>query len=708
MHRTVFLASLLLSLSLASALRAAEDADIFVSDFESETYGQWKTTGAAFGPGPAKGTLPNQMHVTGYLGERLVNSFFKGDDSIGTLTSPPFKIERPHINFLIGGGQHPGEACINLIIDGKVVRTATGPNDRAGGSEELDWASWDVGEFKGREATIQIVDNRKGGWGHINIDHIVQSAKPRQAAPAERTLTVTDAYLHLPVRNGAPMRRVSLTVDGKVVRRFEIELAEDKHDFWVFSDVSPFKGKSLSIHAGKLPAESKALANIRLAAMLPDADTMYREKQRPQFHFTSRRGWLNDPNGLVHQDGVWHLYYQHNPFGWRWGNMHWGHAVSKDLFHWEEIGDAIHPWTDIKGAAFSGSAVIDKQNTAGWKNGQRDVLVAALTDTDAGESIAYSNDGGRTFTMFEGNPVVKHQGRDPKLVWHEPTKNWVMAVYTEAQGKQWIAFHTSPNLKTWTFQSRIEGYYECPDLFELKIAGESTSRWVLYAADGKYALGTFDGKTFKPDHAGKHQMWHGNFYAAQTYDNAPDHRRVQIGWGQGIEFPGMPFNQQIVVPVDLTLRNTGEGIRMFAEPVKELAQLRTKTHEMKNLTIKPGDANPLAGIEAELIEIDATFNVGDKGVVGFVARGAHVRYDAGKQIVEVAGIKSALKPVDGKVRLHALIDRGSVECFANDGRVAFSKGHRPAENDRRISMIVDDVPATVHSLTVYELKSVWR
>jgi fructan beta-fructosidase len=190
---------------------------------------------------------------------------------------------------------------------------------------------------------------------------------------------------------------------------------------------------------------------------------------------------------------------------------------------------------------------------------------------------------------------VKHAGRDPKLVWHKPTQNWVMAVYDEFEGKQWIAFYTSKNLREWVFQSRIDGFFECPDLFELLLDGKSgESRWVLLAADGKYVVGRFDGRKFEPE-TEKLQVWHGNFYAAQTYDNAPEGRRVQIGWGQGIEFAGMPFNQQMVIPVELTLRKTADGPRMFAEPVRELAGLHGKEKTWSNVAMAANE-NPLADV----------------------------------------------------------------------------------------------------------------
>src|SRR5262245_7668498 len=182
------------------AAGAQERPDLLLADFEGKDWGDWKATGDAFGPGPARGTLPNQMPVTGFLGKGLVNSYHGGDGTTGTLTSPAFRLQRKYVNFLIGGGKYPGKTCINLLIDGKVVRTATGPNDRPGGSEALDWHTWDVGGLAGKSAVIQIVDDHTGGWGHVCVDHIVQSDRKRQSQPAARELTVTGRYLHLSVK----------------------------------------------------------------------------------------------------------------------------------------------------------------------------------------------------------------------------------------------------------------------------------------------------------------------------------------------------------------------------------------------------------------------------------------------------------------------------------------------------------------------------
>jgi fructan beta-fructosidase len=280
-----------------------------------------------------------------------------------------------------------------------------------------------------------------------------------------------------------------------------------------------------------------------------------------------------------------------------------------------------------------------------------------------------------------------------------------MAVYDEHDKKQWIAFYTSPDLKAWTLRSRIDGFYECPDLFELPIDGDPTkTRWVLYAADGKYVLGDFDGAAFTPA-GGKHQLWHGDFYAAQTYDNAPNGRRVQVGWARGVAFPGRPFNQQMTVPCELTLRTTPDGVRMFAEPVPELASLRGKKHAVTGHGLKPG-ANPFADAAGTLFDIDAEFDPAGADAVGVTVRGTVVVYDAKKETVTCGKYTAPLPPTGGKVRLRVLADAGSVEVFANGGRVALSAAAIPKAGAPPVEVFARGGPANV-SAVAWELRSAW-
>jgi fructan beta-fructosidase len=719
----------------AAPLAAAERLDILVADFEGDTYGEgWKTTGTAFGKGPAKGTLPNQMPVSGYLGKGLVNSFLGGDTATGTLTSPEFKIERKYINFLIGGGKHP-KTCINLLVDGKVVRTATGPNDKPGGSEHLDWHTWDVSDLEGKGGVIEIIDDAQGGWGHINVDHIVMSDQKKQAELMTREFDIGNPYLHFPVKTGAPVRRVRLVVNKETVREFDIELALGAPDFWSTADVSAFKGKKLTVEV-TLPADAKLTNLIVPSDTWANADKLYTEKHRPLFHFTSRVGWLNDPNGLVYADGEWHLFYQHNPFGREWGNMHWGHATSKDLFRWKEEGVALYP-KKYGDWAFSGSAVLDKENTSGWGTKEKPPLVLAYTSTGRGECIAYSTDRGRSWTEYDKNPVVKHTGRDPKLISYGLAIPWVMAVYDESEKKQWIAFYTSQDLKEWTFASRIEGFYECPDLF--RIPSSKGEKWVLYAADGKYLVGDFDGKEFKPDFKQKKQLWHGNFYAAQTFANTPNSltnqgfgvapigpaRQVQIGWASGVTFPGTPFNQQMTVPVEFAMGEGKKGLRLCCMPVEELSSL----HGDKVFEVPYGKdrkATERETLAKDLDAFDVAIWIDMKKSKGFALdlRGTKLEYNATKETLTCKNVSVPVKAA-GEIRLRVLVDRGSVEVFSSDDEVEtvhlYVRGNASPDLYYPVAMSVAAIPdekntklelvpqgeITIKSATVFRIKSAW-
>ncbi len=712
---------------LATGFIRADEPDILIADFEGPDYGAWKVTGEAFGNGPAQGTLPNQMPVDGFLGKGLVNSYAGGDGTTGTLTSPPLKVQRKYIHFLIGGGQHPGKTCINLLLDGKVVRTATGPNDKPGGSEHLDPYAWDVSDLAGKMVVIEIVDQATGGWGHINLDHIVQTDMKLlgTVTDARREIVANKRYLNLPVKNGATKKRVKIFAGGEVRREFEIELADGYADWWAFLDLTAFTGQPLTIEVDKLREDSNGLSGIDQSDDIRSQESLYREKLRPWFHFSSRRGWLNDPNGMVYFQGEYHLYYQHNPYGWAWGNMHWGHAVSRDLVHWKELPIALYP-KQFGDWAFSGSAVVDPQNTSGFGKGKEPPLIAAYTSTGRGECIVYSNDRGRTWQEFQGNPVVKHRGRDPRLFWHEPTKRWCMAVYHEEEvaGKvqQSIDFHSSPNLKEWRYESRIDGFFECPDIYELPVEGDAkNTRWVLSAANSDYVIGRFDGHAFVPEapthplpkggsggvQATKHRGNFGNgFYAAQTFSDAPDGRRIIIGWLQSAA-PGMPFNQMMSFPCELSLKKTPEGVRLSYAPVKELEKLHAKQYQWQRNPLPSGE-HAVKGPDAELLDVRLELEPGDAEEVALVVRGVPITYSAKKAELACSGGTAPVKLENGKLRLQALVDRTSVEIFASRGLVYMPLAVHPKEGDKSLRIAVQGGAVKNVNVEAFELKSAWE
>ena len=556
------------------------------------------------------------------------------------------------------------------------------------------------------------------------------NADPGQSSNARREFKIHAHYLNVPIKNGAPNRKVTLWVDGAAEVTNEIELADGAPDWWAFIDVSNWRGKSVTLQVEGLPGTSSALNAVEQSNSIKGEGELYREPLRNQFHFSSRRGWNNDPNGLCFYRGEYHLFYQHNPYGWNWGNMHWGHSVSRDLVHWRELGDALMP--DRFGPMFSGSAVVDWQNSSGL--GMKGHPPLVLIYTAAGEPtvqcIASSVDG-RTVNKFSGNPVLKQispGNRDPKVFWHEPTRKWVMCLYVETNKVNTIHFLSSPNLKDWTVMSHIDNFFECPDFFELPIeaggraieggtrtikGGSRTleggaGKWVLTAASSEYMVGTFDGTTFRPEttklpgHRGR------GFYAAQTFSDIPakDGRRIQIGWLQTAT-PGMSFNQAMTLPLELRLLETPEGPRLTWSPVKELASLRAKAHVFKPMLLQPESENPLAGIKAELVELRAEFEPGAAETI-FTVRGAAIAYDAQRQELIVNGQRAAAPLRGGAQRVTIYCDRTALEIFASDGLTYVPMPFTPKPSDLALGLQTKNGNTRIKSLEVYELKAAWH
>jgi sucrose-6-phosphate hydrolase SacC (GH32 family) len=711
-----------LGFALAFVLSVHAADDLLIADFESADYGSWRTTGEAFGRGPARGTLPGQMHVDGFQGRGLVNSFTGGDGSTGTLTSPEFKIERRYLSFLIGAGGYSNETCMNLLVDGKIVRAATGPNTVSGGSERLQPAGWDVSEFAGRTAVIEIVDRRTGGWGHINVDHIVQTDRkpPIELRNVAREISIDKRYLHFPVKNGAPKKKLEVLHNGKVERFFDIELADAEPDWWAFLDVSAWRGETLVIKANTLREDSRGLNSISQDNELRDAKNLYREPLRPQFHFSAKRGWLNDPNGLVFYRGQYHMFFQHNPYGWNWGNMHWGHAVSRDLVRWEEKPEALYP--DPMGPMFSGGAVIDWKNTSGFgKKGEPPmVLFYTAAGSPTVQCLAYSTDKGKTFTKYEGNPIVKQitdGNRDPKVIWHEPSQRWVMTLYvgfdeTKAGKKttrHTIHFLASTNLKDWKITSQAEGFFECPEFFELPLDGDQKNKkWVLTGASSEYRVGSFDGEKFTPEtpkipgHRGK------GFYAAQTFSDIParDGRRIIFGWMQAPS-PGMPFNQCMSLPISLELISTAEGPRLTWEPVKEVRSLRGRKLRLASSETS-NDAHHFRDLKSDQVELRVSFQPGVDTEVKMTVRGVPIVYNAAKQELIVNGYRSPAPLRNGRQELVIYADRTVFEVFAGGGLTYVPIPVIPKAEARDLSVTVSGASIKFTALEAHELKSIWK
>ncbi len=484
-------------------------------------------------------------------------------------------------------------------------------------------------------------------------------------------------------------------------------------------------------------------------------EATYQERYRPQFHFSPAVNWMNDPNGMVYYDGEYHLFYQHNPEGIQWGHMSWGHAVSTDLVHWTHLPLAI-PETDST-MAFSGSAVVDWQNSSGFATSDKPPLVAIYTahypnQRKQNQYIAYSNDRGRTWTPYENNPVIDigmADFRDPKVFWHAPEEKWVMVVALSLERK--LHFYASVNLKDWEFLSSFgpsgnaDGIWECPDLFELKVENEpGVSRWVLQVdqgseaiaggSGGQYFVGHFDGTTFTPDHLDTYWLEYGrDFYAAVSWSDIPaeDGRRIWLGWMNNWlyanDLPTHPWRGVQSIPRSLTLRRTGGELRLIQRPVEELQILRRDHFRIEDQlltgTMDPGDA-----FGGKALEILAEFQPGESEEVGLRVHVSDdeatiIGFDTQYGEIFVNGRKSGnidFHPSfsgshrgppqgnDSPVRLHIFVDWSSIEVFAQDGSLVFTHRIFPRMESDRIELYAKGGPAHLVSLDVWKLDSIWK
>jgi len=522
-------------------------------------------------------------------------------------------------------------------------------------------------------------------------------------AESAMSLDAAAKWLTLPVQNGAEKRHAKVMAGGGLFREFEIEFATNKPDWYAVLDISEIKGNRLELKLSGPALGDDALGRVGVSDEAPAPDG-YDGKYRPQFHFSPIRGWMNDPNGLSYYNGEWHLFYQHNPYGVKWGNMHWGHAVSKDLFRWKEVGEALYP--DTLGAMFSGSAVVDKDNTAGF-GANAHILIFTGTANGSTQNIAYSLDG-RHYTKYEGNPVVPRitgGNRDPRVFWYKPGRHWVMAVYVVENGHKNTVILNSPDLKNWTRVGTIVGdkepgggfLHECPELFELPVEGESETRWVVFGATGEYAVGTFDGKNFSQEGVRASLTRRvGGYYAAQTFGDVPDGRRILLPWFQ-VKMPGMPFNQEDALPRELKLVRTGDGFRILQFPVKEIESLRD------------GPAKSLSDFEGELVEAFIEFRPAGIQPIVLSLRGIRMRCDPARELLEVPG-GTVSWPLDkGWFRARVFIDRTGMETFSLDGATCLPSQDAIAEpGDLKLRYIEGGDRILEDRSRAYRLKSVWK
>ena len=532
------------------------------------------------------------------------------------------------------------------------------------------------------------------------------------AGAEERIIAISCRYLNLPVSNNTERAKMTFEIDGKKEREFDIRLADSNPDYWVFCDVSTFKGKALKI---SYPNKAGGLKQIYQDDKISGQDSLYMEYNRPQFHFTTRRGWINDPNGLIFYEGEYHLFYQHNPYEREWGNMHWGHAVSKDLIHWEELPIALYP--DQFGVQWSGCAIIDYNNTTGF--GTKDnpaMVVIYIADSqhtkfpNQVECLAYSLDRGRTFTKYAGNPVLDHKKlwySDPTTVfWYQPLNKWII-VMMEVDG---ASIYSSPDLKQWTWLSHVSGFHECPQMFELPVDGnKGHTKWIMHGASGVYIIGGFDGKKFIPE-TKKYYYASRNLYAPQVFSNIPDSdgRCIQMAWGRGMEQPGMPFNQMMLLPTELTLRSTRDGVRLFSYPVSEINALQEKEYSWDALKKNEADEMLKQFKNNDYLRIKTTFKLYHANSAGLTLNGQPiVDYNLAEGLINNI-FYSPEDPTSKELSADIFIDKTSVEVFIDGGALSYSMQREGLPGNRTGLSFFGDPETEVVRLKVYPMKSIWN
>lgn len=563
-------------------------------------------------------------------------------------------------------------------------------------------------------------------------------------------------YLILPVQEShEDDARINVIVDGKIEETIYVRLARTKTDYTVPYDISRFNGKNLLFDI----VTGQGRNSVRDAKddvcwdgiFITDSfDTSNTEKKyRPAYHHTPLYGWMNDPNGMFYKDGVWHLYYQKNPYGSKWQNMTWGHSTSTDLINWEAQPDVIRP--DGLGSIFSGSAVVDHNNTAGFGE---DAIVVLFTSagTSQMQSLAHSNDDGQTFEVYKGNPIITldSEARDPNMFWNEKTGEWNL-ILAHALEKENL-FFTSPDLINWTLSGNFgkglgaqEGVWECPDIFELQVPGTNETKWVLICninpggpfggSAVQYFIGDFDGKKFTSDTnpdgtvPTKWLDYGKDNYALVSWSDAPQNRRTAIGWMSNWQYaadvPTMQFRSANTLPRDLKLFKSADGeLYVASEPSPELSKLRGEVVSSaagKNISTSSSDYQlPSDG----LCEINISFEAKNADVVSFTLSNKEdekvvLKYDAKNRTMSFDRRESGITDFsqkfpavtvsptfenNGKVNLRIFVDRSSIELFGNNGEFVMTNLVFPNDPYTTLGISSRNGNARLVDLKVYAIK----
>lgn len=560
------------------------------------------------------------------------------------------------------------------------------------------------------------------------------------------SLDVTEDYLLLPIQDDAPEGKICVVKDNEQKGTLmNVRLARERVDSYVPFALSAYKGQHISIEIQGVPETALCLKELKLSGSF---DMVNKESFRPVYHHTPAYGWMNDPNGMFYKDGVYHLYFQYNPYGSVWGNMHWGHSTSTDLMHWKFEGCAIVP--DAWGAIFSGSCVVDHENTAGFG---KEAVVAFYTSAKSTpwgdiqmQSMAYSLDNGKTFTKYEGNPILtssEKDFRDPKVFWYAPGKHWVMIL---AVG-QHMEIYSSVNLKEWKKESEFGamqgahgGVWECPDLVEIPVEGTREKKWVLICnlnpggpfggSAAQYFVGSFDGKKFvneSPTQT-KWMDWGKDNYATVTWNNAPDGRCIALGWMSNWQYannvPTRQYRSANTLARDLTLYREGQELYLKSTPSSEVKKARGKKvsipsfkvsekHEMVNLfeekqgayeveiVIQNTGASKIAFclLNDKGEKVSMYYDLNRKQFVMDRSESGKVDFSKDFSAVTVAPVN-----VDKELTLRLFVDRSSIEAFGEDGKFVMTNLVFPSQPYVKMCFEADKNEYAVKSLNVYKLQ----
>jgi len=624
-------------LCIYASLAAAEQK--IIADFEDQGYGAWMCTGQAFGNGPTNGTLPNQAAVKSYVGLKLVNSYHGGDSSVGKLKSPEFLLEMEFVNFKIGGGNHPGLTCINLIVDGKKVKTATGIN-----SERLFWCNWNVKEYMGKKAFIEIVDNETAAWGHICVDHIHMSDNPR-----------------------------GISADSE---KFDRELLTNE-----------------------LMKEAQEAAQ--------------NDANRPSYHFRPTALWMNDINGPVYYNGYYHIFYQMNPYDDVWQPcMHWGHAKSKDLVHWEIMPIAMWPSLEFgETGCYSGCAAYNNKNELMFFYTKASELIGPQTPYELWAAVPEDTNNLTRLKKYTKNPLltIKSHG-GPRVNW-----DWRDACVFRESGRAYIVIGATgcglpvyeamnDSFTTWKFRNiMFDKDAECPQFAKIN------DKWILILSDGGpeyFFTGTFDSQNckFTAKRAGLIDYSKKHHYASYSfYDRNGSF--IILGWIPGFKL-GTGWNGCMAIPRIIEI---DENYNVSQKPIPQMALLRGKSFDNSHLKLDNNQVR-VQKIDGNSAEILAEFTDIRSRKIGIRVRCsedskefADISFDGNR--VSLDEFTADYVPIADSIKIYVFVDRSVVEVFI-DNKICFTKVVYLNPKSNNVEIYAQN-GTTDLNLKAWELKPIW-